>query len=294
MFEVNIMFPEHCKEVSVKKVSFPMTKEDIRKNLLNKMAYKRTKFIALNNGVDWAVVGIRKPETKNLFSRIEKVEIISMPDSTKYVEDPEIDVLSPTRMAEKAQELGAETLIIKGMFEHVSFIHKEKLVPLMVLEVVPPEPPKLIELVKIALYSGNIGKPVKIIPQLIDLREMASKCKSQNIVFPCHASGLKSKGETFYLDERPEFSQEALGNMSLIGCDLSLMIFKTLYGVEPEFYNFCPKKRAIDMQPEQLTVTKCCEIKEGHERIGNIAVVPWGATLKEVEDALNNLLADIS
>lgn len=288
------MFPEHCKEVSVKRVSFPLTGEDIRKNLLNKLAYKRTKYIALNNGEEWAIVGIRKPETKNLFTRIEEVNIISMPGSTKYIEDPEIDVLSPTRMAEKAQELGAETLIIKGMFEHVSFIHKEKLVPLTVLEVVPPEPPKLAELVKKALYSGNIGKPVKIMSRIIDLREMTSKCKSQNIVFPCHASGLKSNGKTFYLDERPEFSQEALGNMSLIGCDLSLMIFKTLYGVEPEFYNFCPKKRAIDMQPEQLTLTKCCEIKEGYERIGNTAIVPWGATLKEVEDALNNLLANIS
>jgi hypothetical protein len=286
------MFPQHCKEVSVKMVSFPLTGEDIRKNLLNKLAYKRTKFIVLNNGNDWAVVGIRKPETKNLFSRIEEVEIISMPDSTKYTEDPDIDVLSPTRMAEKAHELGAETLVIKGMFEHVSFIHKEKLVPLMVLEVVPPEPPKLVELVKKALYSGKINKPVKIIPQIVDLRKMAEGCKTQNIVYPCQASGLSSERDTFYLDQRPKFTDEQLQRISLIGCDLSMRIFKTIYGVEPEFFNFCPRKSVTDTKPEYPTITKCCKVKEGHERIGNIAVVPWGATLKEVEDALKDLLAD--
>jgi len=288
------MFPKHCKEVSVKRVSFPLTEEKIRENLLNKPAYKRTKFIALNKDEDWAVVGVRKPETKNLFSRIEEVEIISLPDSTKYLEDSEIDVLSPTRMAEKAQELGADTLIIKGMFEHVSFIHKEKLVPLTVLEVVPPEPPKLVELVKKALDSGKINKPVKIIPQIIDLRKMTEECKYQNIVYPCQASGLSSERDTFYLDQRPKFTDEQLQRISLIGCDLSLRIFKTIYGVEPEFFNFCPKKSVTDTKPEYPTITKCCKVKGGHERIWNTAIVPWGATLKEVEEALNNLLANMS
>ena len=286
------MFPEHCKEVSIKRVSFPLTKEDIIKNLLSKKAYKRTKYIILNNGEEWAVVGIRKPETKNLFSKIEEVEILSLPGSTKYIEDPNIDVLSPTRMVEKAQELGAETLIIKGMFEHVSFIHKEMPVPIMVLEVVPPEPPKLVELVKKALYSGKINKPVKIIPQIVDLRKMTEECKYQNIVYPCQASGLSSERDTFYLDQRPKFTDEQLQRISLIGCDLSLRIFKTIYGVEPEFFNFCPKKIVTDTKPEYPTITKCCKVKEGHERIGNTAIVPWGATLKEVEDSLKDLLAD--
>jgi hypothetical protein len=286
------MFPEHCKDVSVKKVSFPLTKEEIRKNLVNKLIYKRTRFIALNNGDDWAVVSVQKPQVKNLFSRIQDIDIISLPASTKYLEDPEIDVLSPTRMAEKAQELGADTLIIKGMFEHVSFIHKEIPIPIMVLEVVPPEPPKLVELVKKALGSGKINKPVKIIPQIVDLRKMAEGCKYQNIVYPCQGSGLSSGRNTFFLDQRPKFTDEQLKRISLIGCDLSLRIFKIIYGIEPEFFNFCPKKRIIDMQPEQLALTKCCKIKEGHERIGNTAIVPWGATLSEVEDSLKDLLAD--
>lgn len=286
------MFPEHCKEVSIKKVSFPLTKEDILKNLLNKPAYKRTKFIVLNNGDEWAIVSIRKAQDKNLFSRIEEVEIISLPNSTGFLEDSRIDVLSPTRMAEKAEELGIETLIIKGKFEHVSFIHEERPIPVMVFEVTPPEPPKLVDLVRKALFSGNINKSVKIMPQILNLCDLERGCKSQNMVFPCHASGLKSDRKTFYLDQKPSFTEEELRSISLIGCDLSLRIFKILYAVEPEFFNFCPKKRALGMQPECHAIAKCCKIKEGHERIGNIAIVPWGATVKEVEGALNDLLAD--
>lgn len=286
------MFPEHCKEVSIKNVEFPLAEKEIRKNLLGKTAYKKTRFIILNNGDDWAVVGIRKPQTKNLFSKIEDLEILSLPDSTQYLDDNSINVLSPTQMAEKAQELGAETLIIKGKFEHVSFIHKERPVPVIIFEVVPPEPPKLVELVKKVLYSGSIGKAVKIIPKILNLHDLAAKSSGRNIVFPCNASGLESDKKTFYLDQRPDLPDEVRNSISLIGCDLSLRIFKTLYGTEPEFFNFCPKRLAEAERPKQLTITKCCEISEGHERIGGIAVVPWGATEKEVEEALKDLLSE--
>lgn len=286
------MFPGHCKEVSLKKVSFPLTEEEILKNLIGKSAYKKTKFVVLNNGEEWAVVNIQRPQAKELFSKIEGIKVISLPDSTKYVEDSEIDVLSPTRMLEKAEEMGAKTLVIKGKFEHVSFIHNEKAQPVMVLEVVPPEPPKLVELVKKVLYSGNVNKPVKIIPDVLDLRKISENCKNQNIVFPCHASGLESEKDFFYLDEKPELPEEKINETCLIGCDLSLKIFKTIYGIEPEFYNFCPKKRALEMPVKSPSIAKCCEIKNGHERIGNIAIVPWGATAKEVEDALNDILAE--
>lgn len=286
------MFPEHCREVSIKRVSFPLTEHGIKNNLLNKPAYKKTDYIILSNGGDWAVVKVQKAKTTDLFAKIEDVEVISLPDSTRYIEDDSINVLSPTRMTEKAKELGCETLIVKGEFEHVSFIHKEKPVPIAVFDVTPPKPPKLVELARKVLYSGNIGKPVKLIPQILDLREIVKKCTGQNIVFPCLGSGLKSDRKTFYLDQFPEFTQEEIGSISLIGCDLSLRIFKTLYRVEPEFFNFCPKKRALDEQIEGLAITKCCEVKEGYERIGKIAIVPWGSTLNEVEDALRELLGE--
>lgn len=284
------MFPKHCREVGVKNVTFHLTEENIKDRLIGNLAYKKTEYLILINGDKRAIVKVKKPQSEELFSQIEDVMVISLPDTTKYLEDPNINVLSPTQMTEAANSLGTETLIIKGMFEHMSFIHKEELVPLVVYDVVPPEPPKLIKLVHNALYSGSVGIPVKIIPNIHDLREITKKCTKNNIVFPCHASELTSDKKTFYLDQVPAFQENELSDICLIGCDLSLRIFKTLYKIEPEFFNFCPKMRTLDEKPKYKTITKCCELKEGFERMGNIVVVPWGATQKEVEDALNELL----
>jgi hypothetical protein len=104
---------------------------------------------------------------------------------------------------------------------------------------------------------------------------------------------LEGEKDSFYLDKKPEFLKEELEDISLVGCDLSLRIFKIIYGVEPEFFNFCPKKTALESQMKGPMLTKCCEVKEGHELIGKVAIVPWGATQKEVEDALNELLISV-
>ena len=284
------MFPKHCRKVGVKNVTFPLIEDNIKNKLIGNLAYKKTDYLILINGDERAIVKVKKPQSEELFSQIEDVNIISLPSSTRYLDDPNINVLSPTQMAETAEKQGAETLVIKGMFEHISFIHKEEVVPLVVYDVIPPEPPKLIKLVKTALYSGSIGVPVKIISRIQDLRETEKKCTKNNIIFPCHASDLTSDKKTFYLDQDPEFQENELNDICLIGCDLSLRIFKTLYNSEPEFFNICPRKRTIDNQPKELTITKCCDLKEGFERMGNIVVVPWGATQKDVEDALNELL----
>jgi hypothetical protein len=284
------MFPDHCKEVSVKRVDFPLTTEDIKSNLMSKKAYKRTQFIALNNGDDWALVEIQKEMESDLFGTITGIDILSLPDSTFYYEDNSIDVLSPTMMAEKAAELHHRTLIIKGKFEHVSFIHNEILRPLMIYEVGPPYPPKLLEIVIDALSSGNVKVPVRIVPNIQNLNDLAKKSEKDIIVFPCQASQLEDDRRTLYLDDLPEISNKDLGNMALIGCDLSLRIFKEHYGIEPEFHNFCPKIRAEEDDPEIKTLTKCCQVKKGYSLSKNIALVPWGATQREVEDALNELL----
>jgi hypothetical protein len=285
------VFPKHCREVGVKKVTFPLNDGEIRNNLINKSAYKRTDYLVLVNEDERAIIKIKKNSSDELFSQIEDIEIVSLPESTKYLVDPNINVLSPTQMLEAADSAKVETLVIKGMFEHVSFIHKEKFVPLVVYDVVPPEPPKLAKLTQNALYSGSVGFPVKIIPRIHDLRETVIKCTKSNIVFPCHASELTSNKKTFYLDQNPEFQENELNDVCLIGCDLSLRIFKTIYKTEPEFFNFCPKRRAIDYQSKEHTITKCCDLKEGYQRQGNIVEVPWGATQKEVEDALNELFS---
>jgi hypothetical protein len=283
------MFPNHCKEVSVKKVDFPLKEGDIRNNLLNRKAYKRTNYIVLNHKDEWAIAGIKKDMASELFGTINQVNVVSLPDSTIYTEDDSINVLSPTMMAEKAEELGCKTLIVKGKFHHVSFIHEEEMKPLLIYEVVPPNPPKLIDLVKTALYSGNVKAPIKVIPKILNLNDLAKESQKEIIIFPCQASQLIGERSTLYLDELPELSTQDKEKVALVGCDLSLRIFKEHYDFEPKFYNFCPQKRAETEDPDIVTLIKCCQVKENHLFKNNIAVVPWGATQKEVEDAINIL-----
>ena len=286
------MFPEHCSLVSIKEVSFPLTEKGIRDSLLGKSIYKNTEFLTLNNGDDWAVVALKKAPPQDLFSKIEDVEVIYLPENTKYVEDPAINVLSPTMMAEKAEALDVHTLVVKGKYEHVSFIHKEDFIDLHVYEVIPPEPPKLEELVTGLLHSENLPKPVKIVLHILDLREIERQSKQNIIMFPCHASGLSSERKTYYLDQGPELSKDDFENILLIGCDLSLRIFKNLHSHEPEFFNFCPKKKALEAGGNSLAIARCCTVKVGYELIGNTAIVPWGAIQKEVEEALNDLMGE--
>jgi hypothetical protein len=215
---------------------------------------------------------------------------MSLPGTTCYLEDSQINVLSPSRMANAAKEMDCKTLIVKGKFEHVSFISDEEAVPLVVFEVVPPNPPKLVELVKSSINSGNVNHAVSVVPEIMDITKIVKGSKNPIIIFPCQASGLEGPKNTYFLDQYPDISEEELKNVTLIGCDLSLRIFKSLYETEPEFYNFCPKKNAQDEKPKYYAIMKCCQIKEGYERIGNTVVVPWGATQREVEDALNELL----
>jgi len=284
------MFPKHCSVVTQKEVSFPLTDDDIRSNLRGKLVYKKTEFLVLSNNDQLAVVKIIKEKGQELFSPVQDVEVVSLPAETRYIEDPDLEVLSPTAMFEKAEELGAVTLVAKGSFEHISFISNEEPVNLVVYDVTPLEPPKLMDMVKKVLHTGNIKVPVRVIPRITDLREMAKTCTSDNIMFPCNASQLTTDKKTYFLDQAPELPDEELDSMCLLGCDLSLRIFRSIYNREPEFYNTCPKKKIETQEEEGPVLSRCCRVKEGYEASGNIVLVPWGATQREVEDALLYLL----
>lgn len=97
------MFPKHCREVGLKKVSFPLTKKQIIKKSIGKMVYTITNYLILTNGDNWAVTRVAKANGSGLFNRIKKVEIISLPKDTGYIEDSTVDVLNPSAMARIAE-----------------------------------------------------------------------------------------------------------------------------------------------------------------------------------------------
>jgi hypothetical protein len=169
----------------------------------------------------------------------------------------------------------ARVTVVQGRFEHVNFIVEPAPVRVRVLEVVPPEPPKLLEMARSVVDYDEDLPPVELEFEAIDLRELGGD------MYPCRCSGLEGE----FLDAGPP----ELGDWTLVGCERSRQIHVALYGAEPrERIDFCPREVGAPGGP---TLMKCCLYERGVRREGAAMVVPWGAALEEVRQALRELCA---
>lgn len=280
------MMPDHCKDVSVREVDFPLTEPNIVEKALGMKAYTRTDYMVLRHGIETAVILVEKVNGKELFREVIDVEVISLPEDTVFIEDEDIDVLNTSEMAELVKMNGGRTVVVSGMFNHVSFLKVDEVLRLRIFDVVPPRPSKLSVLVGRALSTGLVELPIVREVVDIDLNEKEGVARKDAIMFPCRASGLTSSKKVFYLDETPDIDLE---EVTLVGCDLSRRIFRSIYGYDPESVDMCPKNLLLD--DGVPTIIKCCKVKEGHEIVGNVVTVPWGATTMEVANALNALFS---
>ena len=281
------ILPDHCKDVSLRHVDFPLTEENIVLRASGMKAYTRTDFMVLRNRSETAVIRVHKREGKELFREIMDVDIVSLPKDTVYLEDERIDVLNLSQMAEQVLRHEGRTVVVSGMFNHVSFLKTDEVLRLRVLDVVPPLPSKLSVLVARALSTGLVELPIVPLVEDIDLNEKEAKVRTEAVMFPCRASGLRSRKKVFYLDETPDLDLEEI---TLVGCDLSRRIFRSIYGYDPESVDMCPKN--LVMEDDVPTIIKCCKVKEGCEVRGSIAMVPWGATTLDVAEAIKALFSD--
>jgi hypothetical protein len=280
------MLPDHCKDVSVREVDFPLTGEEIARHTAGKKAYTRTEFIILKNGDEYAVLQVFKEDGIDLFRPISAYKVIALPDSTIFVHDEEIDVLNRSRMANVALRHPGKTVIVRGLFNHISFAQGSEVLNLLVTDVVPPKPAKLSYLVAKALDAGLVDLPIVVTEETIDLNDLERRVQTPVVVFPCRASGLTSEKTVFFLDETPRIE----GKATLVGCDLSLRIFQSIYKKKPEFISMCPRELVPHDGKKRLV--KCCRVKEGFELEGDLAIVPWGATVSDVAQAIRCLFRE--
>jgi len=275
----------HCKDVSVREVGFDLTSDMIAENMSDWRAYARCEFLVLRNGDGFAVLKVTKEDGIGLFRKVSDYEILSLPENTDYVNDETIDVLNIPSLARIQSEHPGKGVVIEGMFSHIVFIKDLEPLMLEVVDNVPPSPSKLGVLVRKALDSDFIDLPIMVHEIVIDMASKVSDVKTEGVMFPCKVSGLKAGIPTYYLDGSPELEHE----ITLIGCNLSKRIFESLYRKTPEFINVCP---ADNVDGKKKTIVKCCKVKEGHVIEGNVAKVPWGATVPEIVDAIKDLFSD--
>ncbi|HKA05340.1 MAG TPA: hypothetical protein VKD67_13465, partial [Acidimicrobiales bacterium] len=109
------------------------------------------------------------------------------------------------------------------------------------------------------------------------------------VLVPCLGSGVELDGAaTWYLDRRPPRQ-----SWVLLGCARSRELHRWFYGDEPPNVETCPSQLGRDRRVGAL-LTKCC-LLEDRISVSDAgspaprAVVPWGASLDQVREALTAL-----
>jgi hypothetical protein len=288
---VQNLVPLPYRRVSVQRYDGPMTVEAISCLLLSREAYRRTDFIVLR-GVDeqTAIVAITKAESEPLFSRITSVEVLALPESCTFVHRPEVDTANRSALAEVAHELGigiTGTLVVQGLYDHVNFIHHPNPLLVRVVEVAPPEPPKLYGLARQVLSYADLP-PIRLELERVEVRDLAERVRPATYLVPCRSGGLDDlPAPVQFLDERPERR-----DWTMIGCERSLQFHRHFYGDEPPRVEMCP--RLIAGKRAKPTLVKCCLLETHIEQDGAVMIVPWGADLVMVEAALRKLAEGVA
>lgn len=289
------LVPLPYRNVSMQPYEGAFTEKALIAHLRGREAYRRTEFIVLHDQVlpdqanAMAVVAIAKRDNEPLFSEIIDVEVLALPDDCAFVRSPETDCANRSALAELAHQHGIAadgTLVVWGRYDHVNFIHRPDPLLVRIVEVAPPEPPKLYDLVRHVLSYADLP-PIRLELERIELRDLCERARATAKAFlvPCRSGGLDELGlPVHFLDERPA----RRGDWTLIGCERSLQFHRHYYGDEPPRVEMCP--RIIAGQRNQITMLKCCLLEFHTEQDGNVAVVPWGADLPMVEKALRNLV----
>ena len=135
------------------------------------------------------VAEVSKESEQPLFSPVTSVTVLARADETTMVDAPDIDTAVPTQLARAAagHAPGARCVIVRGLYGHVSFILDPAPVRVRVLEVVPPWPPKLVDQLSRVLDLAEDLPPVELVPELVDLRDLAARRPAARYLFPCRA-----------------------------------------------------------------------------------------------------------
>lgn len=272
--------------LSVDDVDIALDEASVRAYLLGRPVYRRTEFLVLVSDGRRAVAQVEKESFDPLFSPVTSVTYLAGPDEVAFVDDPSVDTGNASQMAAAALALGDRRpfTVVQGRFQHVNLIVAPAPLHVRVVEVVPPEPPKLYEMARAVVAFDEDLPPISLDLETLDLRKLAERPGADGYLFPCRSSGLELDAPVRFLDAGPP----ELLDWNLVGCERSRQIHEFLYGEDPPArVEMCPRRLVADGGP--ATLIKCCLLERGIERSPSRVVVPWGASLDEVRSALRLL-----
>ena len=276
--------PRRYRDVSVAELDRSLDAASLRDHLVGRDSYRRTRFIIARHGEQTAVVRVERMSDEPLFSPITGVEVLALPHECALLHLPDVDTAVPSQLAAAAVAYapGTRCVVVHGRYEHLSFILDPRPLRVTVVEVVPPEPPKLLDQCRRVLETADELPPIELVPQLVDLRELGARNgDGRGRLLPCRGSGVTLDGtEVAYLDQHPEHR-----DWLLLGCARSREIHRWFYGEDADAVDICPRR--IDAPSPVLT--KCCLLEEHLEVTPGRVTVPWGASLDLVRFGLREV-----
>jgi len=297
---VNLV-PSQYRNVSVADVPVALDEASLRTHLLGRPVYRRTRYLVVRNRDASAVVEVSKASEEPLFSPVTAMTVLAGAEDTAMVDAPEADTAVPTQLARVAasQAPGARCVIVRGRYGHVNFILDPAPIRIRVVEVVPPWPPKLVDQLDRVLELAEDLPPVELVPDLVDLDALARTRPAGHYLFPCRAGGGKQAPTSpavpvSYLDEIPERAP-----WTLVGCARSRSIHDWFYGDEVPVVDMCPRNLAgraglagsTDLAGPAPVLTKCCLLEDRVAVDDGRVVVPWGASMAQIQDGLRLAVA---
>ncbi|WP_433786363.1 DUF7714 family protein [Actinomycetospora sp. CA-101289] len=291
--------PGRYRGVAVARYDGAWDEASLRAHFVGLEAYWKTRFLVVRphdeDAGDVALLAVARDPGDALFSPITAVELLAGPGECAFVHRPEVDTAIPSALAAVAEEVpDARAVVVQGRYEHVNFVVDADPLRVVVREVVPPHPAKLVDQARRVVDVTEDLRPLRLESAVVDLADLARRAPADHYLLPCRGGGSEVPGATVsYLDERPEPA-----DWTLLGCERSRQIHHWFYGHDAPRVDLCPKVDPAAAGPGAL-LTKCClqqeELDEGVDTGPDGETtwvsVPWGASLEHVTEALRRLTA---
>lgn len=293
--------------LSVQDVDFELTQAALLAWIIGRDVYRRTEFVLVRGpgtggGTGTAALVALDPRLgTELFGPVRAARVLAGGAELELVDSPDTDVGNATALALAAgrhYRPGVLAYVVTGRYRHVNFIWDPRPVTVLVDEVVPPHPAKLVDMARQAIAFDEDLPPVALVQRLISIPQLMRTAHGDGCLLPCRGaaetSGTAARPVDF-LDAGPAYHE----NWTLVGCGRSEQIYQHFYGRPAQTVSICPEQ----FGPERLgagsfsradggrapRLTKCCLLERGITERGNVVVVPWGARLDEVRTALTML-----
>lgn len=279
--------PGAYRGVAVASVECDLEEDPLRRHFIGLQAYRRTRYIVVRNDGRTAIVAVQKSSEDPLFSPITALQLLVGAADCVYLDEPDVDTAVPTALAQAAMTHapGKRGVVVQGRYGHVNFIVDPSPLRVTVREVVPPYPAKLLDQTRRVLDLAEHLPPIELVPDVIELEQLAASAPSASYLLPCRGGGISIDGATTdYLDERP-----GRRSWTLVGCERSQQIHDWFYGERATQVDICPRERAGGTG---AVLTKCCLLEKHIETGDGRVVVPWGASLEQIAEALTAMVTE--